>query len=600
MPTRLADNAKRRFQARVFARQLNPYKATQAASPWLGFVPDLPVGALPLGAASRMENLQVRGGRGGGEFLVNSDGFVQVDTARLPLGEAALPSAVGGAVTHLTEMLRTNSVGARTGEFDLTPIAVTAAVGGVQRLYRISPVTGLWTPIAFSAGLGTEATGGRDGGADFGSMPQSCFLPSGAAARTAGTGAIAEPCMDYTNNVDDVYVFPAGTGLHTYEELTNQFGGAFKALSVASWEGRVFFLNTSESGTRRHQRIRWTPLFTADPDPAGPGAGAFDIVALSGEGLRMIPLGPFLACYFSDGVVFLERSGQVAAPHRARLISQYRGLLGPNAVCAIDANVHFGIFRDGWFLVDASGRFQEVGRAQVGNTDVNKWRETFYNRIDTDNLQRLYCAFDQRLQNVRISVKPTASSEVSEVWTYDLRSDRVSLDTYEATCWGEFTAQLQTATAWSAMVDTWDSVAGSWGDYGARFGHRSLVHGRANGFVYIHDPSFTTYDGANPTWVYESILTPGTSPRFLKAADRVLLEYVNRSQPSVTLGVRTDVASEAGTVATNQGTEGQVHLVGRHFRTTGQHLGITVTGAGPVAVRSLELDYQEIPAQERL
>lgn len=604
MATQIAGQRRARFQERALQRQLSLLQSARAEAPWLGYVPDLPPGRLSLGAASRQENLHIRAGpQGEGELLINADGFTRVDPPRIPL-----PGATLRAIVHLTEMLRTNSVGVRTGEFDLTPIAVTAGTAvndaASSHLYRISPGTAQWTEITYLAGLGAAATANRDGVASFQSMPQSCIMPAGAPSRAVGGGAIAEPCLIYTNNLDNVYVFPAGNGLHTYQELVDPAGalGAFKALSVASWEGRVFFLNTQESGADHHnQRVRWSPLFDANPLPAGVGSGSFDIRDLQGEGLRLLPLGPYLVAYFTDGVAFIERTGLSVAPHRFRLVTQQRGLLGPHAVCPIDANRHFCICTDGWFILDSSGRFQEIGVANVDGAPIRKWKETFYNLIDQDNLQRLQCFFAQRTRTVRISVQLPGVPNPTEVWVYDVDGDRVvSVDGYSATCWGEFTIQTQTAAAWSAVAAAWDATAGIWGDYGARFGQRALIHGHPVAAVYVHDASVVNYDGAAPDWIYESSLLHFTSPRYLKTGDRVFMEYVNRGKPTASLGVQTQSATESGVVATNQGNDGEAHITSRHARLTGQHLGITASGGGPVAIQSFELDYFETPAQERV
>ncbi len=130
-------------------------------------------------------------------------------------------------------------------------------------------------------------------------MPDSCMFPAGSPGRPSYTGAIVEPAWIWTNNVDPVYVFPAGTGLQTYQDLTAQAALApFLARSCATFNGRIYFLNTSENAVRRRQRLRRTAVFQADPSTTLAGSGSQDLLQFRGDGLRVEPLGSVLAIYF--------------------------------------------------------------------------------------------------------------------------------------------------------------------------------------------------------------------------------------------------------------------------------------------------------------
>ena len=316
-------------------------------------------------------------------------------------------------------------------------------------------------------------------------MPDSCTAPFGAVARVDNetgdpgndqqSGNIDEPCWIFTNDVDEVMVFPSSSaesiaGTHAYEPLVDETsspdldggdGIGFKCKSVETWNGRVYFFNTEENGTRRQTRLRRTAKFTADPMTTLVGSGFFDFREFIGEGLRIETLDEVLACYFSDGLAFMRPTGVPTSPDEPQTISLERGLMGTHAVTPLGRNVHFGVFTDGWWLIDQSGRWQELGVVNIDGKTIPKWRQTFYDDIPADQRHRVYTYYDQP-NNLIYVARPTSSNpDPQEVWIYDPTSDRVFIENYPVTCFGTFTPRLQAGVTIDALVGTIDEQVGT-------------------------------------------------------------------------------------------------------------------------------------------
>ena len=75
--------------------------------------------------------------------------------------------------------------------------------------------------------------------------------------------------------------------------------------------------------------------------------------------------------------ISVRETGLASAPNAVQILDTDRGLLGTHAVCSISNNLHFGIFDDGWWFLDSSGRWKEAGVTQFNGRPVEKWRRTF-------------------------------------------------------------------------------------------------------------------------------------------------------------------------------------------------------------------------------
>jgi hypothetical protein len=611
--------------------------------PFTGFTPDIDPNLLDGTTFRSLTNCLARShGSDHGEVLGLPDGYRQVDAARLPLGDGGtLPGVNAQPVVRIDQCTRFAPTGHATpgeftGEFIPTGMVVTAGTGApaTGNMYRVNAAA-QWTQVASAASM-TVATrqlsAGRDGRTTSFSMPDSCTAPFGAVARAANTagnddkqsGPIAEPCWIFTNDLDEVMVFPASTvgtlaGTHAYEPLVDHIssvdldsggGNGFKCKSVETWNGRVYFLNTSEANTRRSQRLRRTAKFTADPMTSIVGAGFYDFREFQGEGLRIETLGDVLAVYFTDGVAFMRPTGNPTSPDEPQVIATERGILGTHCVTPIGRNVHFGIFTDGWWLLDQSGRWQEVGVSQIQGKQVPKWRQTFYDNLALSFRDRIYVYYDQPSNLVYIAVPTLNSNSATEVWIYDPTSDRVFLENYAVTCFGSFAPVLQAAVTIDALPGTIDSLAGTIDSFGAVVGFpKARLHGDPTGFVYSHSPTVDGFDSAtnpavvqDPTWSFGMGLRSPTGMRNLTSIDRVTLEYFNHNNLAnvsiQALGPSADGSQTRSVVLTGGDTE-NLRTRDAWFRYSSAEPGLTVSGTGEYHIRALEVDLFGDPVETR-
>ena len=642
--------ARARSASRSAAEQVSRRDTLSSRGPFLGLQSDVDPNLTDGTAFTHLQNVLARAhGEDHGEVLGLPDGYRQLSSATLPLGDTTPPAAVADAdpVLRLDQLGRVSPTGGTTpgdltGEFQLTPMAVTGQPGFDQaaagppspgNMYRIN-AAGAWVQVAESVATSDARAlrGRRDGRTTSPSMPDSCVAPFGATARAVTTAApnddgqsgnIQEPAWIFTNDVDEVMVFPsttvgaAGTiaGVHEYEALTNvaalDSGGAngFRCKSVETWNGRVYFLNTSEAGTRRQQRLRRTAKFTCDPDPAIVGAGFFDFREFQGEGLRIETLGDVLAVYFSDGVAFLRPTGVPTSPDESQILSTERGLLSTHAVTSIGRNVHFGIFTDGWWRLDQSGRWQEVGVVNLNGKVVPKWRQSFYEEIPATQRHRLYVYYDQPNNLIYIARPTVAFPEPREVWIYDPTSDRVFIENYPVTCFGTFTPQTQAGVTIDALPGTIDSLAGTIDSFAPIIGFpKARVHGDLNGFVYQHRRDLVGFDSAasppavqNPEWSYSlGVRSPG-GMRNVATVDRVSLEYFDHGN-TANVSVKTEgpSGSQTRSVVLSEGVDDEaVRVRDAWFRYSDRGLGLQVSGVGEFHIRAHEIDLWVDPVEPR-
>jgi hypothetical protein len=566
----------------------------------------------------------------GGEVLTYDDGF-----RRAPEGDpngitsdGAYSANSSGVIVRLDSFRMLSATGVKSGTQDTKTIAITAGDDtndGSMQVWQIDPASSNWEDIPYGGTLvsgNPDQAGGIDGDTtSVASMPDSCTHPGGAPARAiAGAGPgittagnIAAPCWVFTNNVDPVYVYPDIDGGTTYEELTSEFT-SFRAVSCETFGDRVYFLNTFESGNRLPQRLRRTARGTADPSASNVGSGSIDMEEFSGQGLRCETLGDVLACYFEDGTAFVRQTGIATVPNEVQVLDERRGLLGTHSVVRVGDNKHFGIFTDGWWLLDSSARWTKVGIASLGGAEVTKWTDTFYATLDYPNRHRIQMGYDPVKNWVRISQpleRPAGSTATPDflVWIYDLNSDRVWIDDYRdltganPTCWGNsnipataariWTAEQTAGTTWAQRQaegpppTAWRSLTG------AVLGTEIVVHGTDTARVMEHTPNIITKDNQTPIFVYPSPVLDFGEPRTLKTANRICMEYINvKNTNNVSLNA-TDGRDNTSTSldVMDRGSLNDIELASGWHRLTDERLGIRVRGSGGIKIRSLELEY---------
>ena len=593
------------------AGQLEGKVTLSMKSPWSGIMPDIAPHNHPANSCA----IETRGliarpdPSGGGEVLMPDDGTSPAESSAagksnpLPLG-----SNNGLEVIGLHELARTNATGVATGKFDITALAIVAgnnSTANSRTLHWVDPTTSPreWGLVPFDTNSGSATI---DFNQDREEMPDFANMPEGAPARTAHRGNIDQPVTVICSHGDHVMVFPCddagGTAKHEFSRLTDQFT-KFEAKTVEAYRGRLFFGNTLESGTYHRQRIRWTAPFTADPLVSNPGSGAMDLREFSRDLLRLEKLGDIVVAYFEDGTAFLRSTGNPTAPMERQILKERRGLLSTHSMVPVGDNTHFGIFDDGWFLLDSSGRWQELGMQEIDGKGYSKWKRYFYDNMDMANRHRLYVAYDGNFIRICYPRDDTASGDVEEVWVYDINSDRLFITERAALCLGTVNTTISESVAWNASSisgETWSSIVGTWDSFRTKFGVRTMVMGTIDGWVLIYDPDLITeFDTGTtaqvlPSFIFRTVISDLGQPRFLKTANRLWVEYINTNSTDIVTSIFGNAAtgSEAGVidVSLTGRIAGEVITGWRHADFTDTHLGFEISGTAPVLIRSMEVD----------
>ena len=587
-----------------------------ARSPWQGYTPDLDPHQAPPTSSSSMSGLVARPDPGGtGEVLMQDAGFSRVDSARLPL-----TSSEGGGFTNITMLAqfnRTNSLGAETGEHDTTFLALVGgdnSTAGSTELWRLKQ-DGTWENVAFESSTGSvnsahEPQAGREFLSDW------AEFPAGAPNRDdepAYSGSIDEPVFVWCNLQDRVMVYPndnTSTENAQFEPLTNRFSATFKAATVEHFGGRLYFGNTIENTTQHRQRIRRTALFTADPLETTAGAGAFDIRDFSGDLLRLEKLADLLVAYFTDGVAFIRTTDVATSPDRVQLLRERRGLLSTHSVVSVGAQEHFGIFDDGWFFLDPSGRWTEVGMVEIDGVQTPKWKETFYGLLDITFRHRTVVSYDGKFVRIAFTAEASSDPDNQEVWIFDPRGNRVFRESYPVTVWGDMDRAIRAGQTWSSLTDTWSDLSGTWKSLGSDFGLKALHHGTTTGHVLSHDyDAISQFDiigliDKNPSYNYVGMLSSIGDPTVLKKATKLWVEHIHSGPGSITmsvLGGNDSEGLETGSVSLDSSAiQGDVNTVFRNFNFSSANLRYSVSGTAPVRIRSIMADVDITASEERI
>src|SRR3990167_377060 len=310
------------------------------AAPWGGYTPDLSSAiAAPTDAHALQGFLPLSGG------MYPATGFAQLDSDSLPL--ASSEPVVG--VPFVYDTLVSPIV--------LRRYAITADAT-LGNLYELGAD---WTNIPYT-GAGAGFSGDPTGAGVAQTLCDSAYYALG-------------NFLILTNGYDAVYQHVPGGA--NYTDFSPAVLNTFKAKSVCSAFERIFFLNTSEAGTGFPNRLRGTTR-SATPSLSGLGSVLISFDEIQADGVACRKLGSSMAVYFRRGVAFCRETGNITVPVVRDYVSLERGLVGTLAVCDLGSGVHFGIFNDGWFLLDDHGRFTEVGLREIEGSAHSKWRQTFY------------------------------------------------------------------------------------------------------------------------------------------------------------------------------------------------------------------------------
>jgi len=599
-----------KFYANQRANKLGPAIAP-VAGPWGGYVPDVDPRLVDYRSA-----IDIYGMVPCGEILVCDYGWVRYDSSatRLPLGvDGDGDPAFGAAATTPLPVL---ALGRYASQDDTSEnFAIVGGEGGeVGYLATFLDGGTGWVAKTHTAGI-TDTS--------YAMFDWENYTP-GTANATINSGLLI-----FTNNIDEVFYYPSEVTLAAYDSLPYTGSKTVKCMSVTVFDERLFIFNVQPSGEPRQPlQLTWTIKgwnLAANTIWTLPGSGSMILKELEGEGLRILPLGNFLACYASDGVAVAERTGVVTSPLHLEYLTKGRGLLSMHSVCDIGGGVHFGLFTDGWFFLSHNGQWTEVGTTNKEKTIYRKWADTFYQSVDYGLLHRIHTYYDQSRGFVYISwadrnamtENPAGATALNNrLWIYDIRGDRIWPDRYEQgfsvnqtpLCIGSFQAKSTPGIQWDDTAQTevpwtfpgpaswaeggWQSP---WMQFSTAVNAFRMVHGTRNGLVHQHEPLTFTRDGVTPQWYYRVHSDPLGDHTTLKTLDRFWIEYVQTSLP-ITIGCSVSnstnpAVTQDRSILTENTFPSAVNTVALSFRFTANLPVFQMFGSHPFILRAMSAQF---------
>jgi hypothetical protein len=361
-----------------------------------------------------------------------------------------------------------------------------------------------------------------------------------------GTGG--EGMLCFTNNVDPIFIWDLGAGAAPGEirELDTTSFASLRAKSVISYNGRILIFNVTENSVNKPTRLSWTSVLgTGDGAFFDPGGGAMDITELTTQGQRVETIGDFVACYSQDGVVFLTRTNIPGAPFKKTFKSNLRGLLSTHALTPIGRDIHFGIFTDGWWILDSGGNWNEVGTLKTPNGEQHKFKKTFYELLDMERISRLFVLYDAERDYVYITF-PVAGDRAkyykalaagntiqdnARTWVLDLRTNNVWPQDFGFTCGSSLTDIEGAAPRFVDMPTAFENHDIQFRELNSSASPAAVQFGDTSGFINIFtdDDWLRRYfdvfiDIVEVAFFYQSYQVPNENPNIQQALTRIGFE----------------------------------------------------------------------------
>lgn len=562
MPSRLGQNRRRRLDrggARSRQQQVEISTPTPVpiGPPWGGYTPDLATGVADWRDAADCQGLVHRGGA-----MTYPPGSEELGTA--PTADPVTGLFIARDISDTPISLRRYRVTAN------------ATLG---HLYEY---TSSWTNRAYTGG-GAGLSGDSSGVGVAQTLSDFAYYP-------------ADDIILFTNGLDPVYKHQPGSA--TYTDFSPAVLNDFTARSVATTGDRIFFFNTSESGTIYQNRIRWTTIgASATLDTTNVGAGSIDLIDTSSEGVAVRPIGNFIACYMRRGIIFLRQTGDVFDPFKPEVASNQRGLLGTFAVTALGEGRHFLIANDGWFYLDDDRRFTEVGLRSTSNGLYHKWKETFYSSLNFDQANRIHAEYDRFHRWIWVLWPSTDSDHPDRLWIYDINTDTVwpvddiFVDTPNVL--GLF-ATLSDTETYATISTTYATETRAYSDLTVKAGADQFATGDRNGVVLLTTDGTVANYGTTPTYSFESHEKALGRNDLLKTWDSIWLRYAQQgsSGPDVSVQFIADASTESYSITQKSDTAGQDASDSVSARLSGSVLAYKLSGTHPLEVTGLSAQVQ--------
>jgi len=555
-------------------RELSGTRVRSIQAPWGGFTPDLAPELTTWQDSEVLQNMMARQG-----LLGPMDGYVKVtgSPTTLPLGTNTPPAGAGNEEPVVGLFQFIDSTGVKR-QYAVTAHAV------LGHLYSFN--TGSWTNIPAAAAI--TFTGDASGAGVAQTLCDAVYhTPSGR--------------IIFANNFNRILEHVPGAA--NYSELASGALAPFLARSVEVADGRILFLNTSETGTRFQNRVRWT-VVGGTRALTGLGSGFLDLDELDGPGLRLRKLGNVIVAYFERGVAFLRRRVSASTPYTREYVDRRRGLIGPFSACDIGQSAHFGIYTDGWFILTEDKVFREVGRRLIGGQSHRKFTDNFYSRLNTAQQHRTYVECDLERRIVSIVFPTVDNNHPSERWFYDIDTDTVwpAQEAITPNVLGRFDDNI-TEIGWDDVGGTWEAISGAWEDFAQQTGRLRIAAGTRGGLVWRYTPAVVTYDGVLPTYRMRSfpdVLGVGSSR---KIWERFYVNYERIDGNPSPIGVELHTQSQAvrsANLTQMLGLAGTRQLDYIHSDDPGgDRLAWEIAGVHPLKVVRYEANYRLEGIQQR-
>ena len=333
----------------------------------------------------------------------------------------------------------------------------------------------------------------------------------------------AEDRFFFTRGLEQIMRWPAGSGspvpaTSPYEVIQASAGTVPTARHVRYYNERLIALDTTESGTRRANRIRWA-VNGNHTDWSGTGSGFLDLFQEREEPLLNAEmLGDRLVIYRQHSIMDFVKTG----------------VLTP--VFTVESRVH-GRGLGGAFTLASSGQLHFF----LGNdVRVYAWDGSSLTNISEPIVEELQAVVDVGLMDTYFGAVSTDRGEYwliiggEHAFVYDYHRDSWSRDSFPSITALAEVEDARSVLTWAQMPSTWSGTGGAWDDYAATE-VSVLWAGRSTGATFTVDESVVYDYFAEGSIVDRNVETPdyylgpevpgGVAMDEQGTIQRVLLQY---------------------------------------------------------------------------
>ena len=214
----------------------------------------------------------------------------------------------------------------------------------------------------------------------------------------------------FTNGKDGLYRYPDGS-----DEVEDLAGS--KAYTIASYIGRLFLGNTTESGTVFPDRVRWS-IVEDDSDFTGTGSGYIDLNETADKVVKLLPLGGLLVAYKEFSIYNLSPTGDRDDAIVKQLISPGIGgaamstVIGVVARDGLPGHIFLGRGHRGYNVYMYTGNML----IPIGD-DI---KEELRDNIHPWHYRNAFAVVDQKRNQYTFFIPYSGQGFPTRAWTYDI------------------------------------------------------------------------------------------------------------------------------------------------------------------------------------